>query len=209
MRAHSTAAPAARNDDRARLDTPARRRDRSTLVRAPWSLGLVLVLAARLVPAAQPCPDEPGLDGLACRVDALGARGRRGEPAAHRRAHGVRRRPHRGRDPRAPRHGPAARARSATTRTWRSTDALRRATIDRLRRHPCPELVEVLSPRRGERIPHGDLFVLLRLAAGRRPRDALPSSSTTILPSPSTPAPSPTPRRGPGSAATARCASST
>jgi len=43
-------------------------------VRAPWSPGLVVVLAARLAAAAQPCPDEPGLDGIACRIDGLGVR---------------------------------------------------------------------------------------------------------------------------------------
>jgi hypothetical protein len=137
-------------------------------VRAPWSLGLVLVLAARLVPAAQPCPDEPGLDGIACRVDALGARA----DAANLRLSAARTACDAGHTADAIRElrgmgRPLARA--GDDPDVAITDALRRATIDRLRRRPCPELVDVLSPRRGERIPHGDLFVLLRLAAGADP----------------------------------------
>jgi dienelactone hydrolase len=115
-----------------------------------------------------PCPDEPGLDGLACRVDALG-------PAADAAAQRLLR----------------ARAACAAGRTTAAVcelrgmrqglaglgdhpdvllaDALRRATIDRLRRQPCPELVEVLHPRRHESVPDGELFVLLRLAADADP----------------------------------------
>src|SRR5262249_61086741 len=55
-------------------------------------------------------------------------------------------------------------------------DALRRATIARLRRHPCPELVEVLSPRWQEHVDGSDLFVLVRLAA-----DADPATLTVQL----------------------------
>src|SRR5262249_44264796 len=137
-------------------------------VRAPWALGLVVVLAARLVPAAQPCPDEPGLDGLACRIDVLGVRAGAASPrlatarsacdAGHT-ADAVRELRGMGR--------PLSRA--ATDADVLLTDALRRATIDRLRRHPCPELVDVLSPRRGERVPDGDLFVLLRIAVAADP----------------------------------------
>src|SRR5215813_5286219 len=64
---------AARNDDLARLDS-LRAGVVGRTVRAPWSLGHVVVLAARLAAAAQPCPDEPGLDGIACRIDGLGVR---------------------------------------------------------------------------------------------------------------------------------------
>ena len=128
----------------------------------------MLVLAARLVPAAEPCPDEPGLDGIACRVDALGARA----DAANLRLTAARTACDAGHTADAIRElrgmgRPLAGA--GDDPDVAITDALRRAPIDRLRRHPCPELVDVLSPRRGERIPHGDLFVLLRLAAGADP----------------------------------------
>jgi hypothetical protein len=138
------------------------------IVRASRSLALVVVLAAHLARAAQPCPDEPGLDGVACRVDELGARAstaslrldaaRTACDAGHtadavRELRGMAR--------------PLARAGDDADVVL--TDALRRATIDRLRRHPCPELVDVLSPRRGERIPDGNAFVLLRLAAAADP----------------------------------------
>src|SRR5262249_49538762 len=52
-----------------------------TRSRRSWSaermrIALALVLlAAAAARAANPCPDEPGLDGLACRVAALAERG--------------------------------------------------------------------------------------------------------------------------------------
>src|SRR5262249_28908960 len=49
------------------------------------------------------------------------------------------------------------------------TDALRRATIDRLARRPCPELALVLSPRWNEHVRDGELFVLIRLATDADP----------------------------------------
>src|SRR5262249_3321100 len=49
------------------------------------------------------------------------------------------------------------------------TDALRRATLARLDRHPCPELVEGLSPRWQARVDGDSLFVLVRCAADADP----------------------------------------
>jgi hypothetical protein len=167
MSAHSTAPPAAPNDDLVRLDS-LRAAVVGRTVRAPFRLGLVVVLAARLAAAAQPCPDEPGLDGIACRIEGLGVRAgaassrlaaaRTACDAGHT-ADAIRELRGMGR----------ALARAGNDADVLLTDALRRATIDRFRRHPCPELVDVLSPRRGERVPDGDAFVLLRLAAAADP----------------------------------------
>jgi dienelactone hydrolase len=132
---------------------------------------LVLHLAGGGIVGAEPCPDEPGLDGLACRVHALASRGEQGAVVARRleRARaacgagrtGLARR--RLRSMRRPLAGLGGDADVLVT------DALRRATIDRLRRHPCPELVEVLSPRWREHVEGRELFVLVRIAADADP----------------------------------------
>jgi hypothetical protein len=132
-------------------------------VRAALLLSFVLLAGVARAQAPTPCPDEPGLDALSCRVQSLATVP---DTATHRleRARGA----------------CAAGRTSAAVRELRGlgrvlasvpgspdvllADALRRATIDRLRRQPCPELVEVLRPRRHESVPGGALFVLLRLA---------------------------------------------
>jgi dienelactone hydrolase len=114
-----------------------------------------------------PCPDEPGLDALACRLQPLGPV----PGAAHRLARAT--------------AACAAGRTNAAIRELRGmgraladvaeqpdailADALRRATIDRLRRQPCPELALVLSPRRQESVAGDSLFVLLRLAPAADP----------------------------------------
>lgn len=142
------------------------------------ALALVL-LGAAAARAANPCPDEPGLDSLACRVAALAERGGADVAAvqsrlAHATADCV--------------AGHTASARRELRGMRRSlgrlgddadvalTDALRRATLARLERHPCPELVEVLSPRWRERVDGDSLFVLARLTA-----DADPATLTMQL----------------------------
>jgi len=137
-------------------------------VHAAIVAGVLMLLTAGAARAAVPCPDEPGLDALACRVAALDATsghvGTRLDAArdectaghtiaAVRELRGMRR--------------PLAALGDAADVLL--TDALRRATIDRLRRHPCPELVEVLAPRWSERVTDGELFVLLRLAPDADP----------------------------------------
>src|SRR5262245_8805612 len=132
----------------------------------------VMLLGAAAARAAGPCPDEPGLDGLSCRVGVLADRGGGDAAAAERRlAHataacaagqtGAARRELRGM------RRPLARL--GDDADVAITDALRRATIARLRRRPCPELVEVLSPRRREQVEGDELFVLVRLAADADP----------------------------------------
>src|SRR5262245_10033925 len=138
-----------------------------------------MLLAATAARAAGPCPDEPGIDGLSCRVGVLAERGGGDAAALQRRlAHATA-------ACAAGQTGAARRELRGMRRTLSRlgddtdvaiTDALRRATIARLQRHPCPELVEVLSPRRQEHVEGGDLFVLLRLAA-----DADPATVTVQL----------------------------
>src|SRR5262245_46260945 len=114
-----------------------------------------------------PCPDEPGLDALACRLQALGT----APDAAHRLARASA-------ACAAGRTGAAIRELRGMGRALAGVadqpdailaDALRRATIDRLRRQPCPELALVLSPRRHESVAGGSLVVLLRLADAADP----------------------------------------
>src|SRR5215467_12362271 len=142
------------------------------------ALALVL-LGTAAARAANPCPDEPGLNGLACRVDALAERGGADVAAVQSLlAHAT---------------GDCAAGHTASARRELRgmrrplgqvgddadvalTDALRRATLARLERHPCPELVEVLSPRWQERVDGDSLFVLVRLAA-----DADPATLTMQL----------------------------
>jgi dienelactone hydrolase len=50
------------------------------------------------------------------------------------------------------------------------TGALTRATAARVRRHPCPELVEILRPADGERSADHRLFLLMRMAAAADPQ---------------------------------------
>src|SRR5262245_22817600 len=132
---------------------------------------LAIALAAGTA-LAQPCPDEPSMEGLGCRVDALAVRGGADAAAVAGRM----------------RHAREACAASQTTAARRElrgmgrplarlgkdadvlvTDALRRATIDRLARRPCPELAVVLSPRWNEHVRDGELFVLIGLAADADP----------------------------------------
>jgi hypothetical protein len=139
---------------------------------------LVALLAAGGLARAEPCPDEPGFDGLACRVLALAVRGEPGAVLA-RRLERARTACAAGRTGLAGRELRAMRwplARLGGDADVLVTDALRRATIDRLRRRPCPELVEVLSPRWREHVDGGELFVLVRIAA-----DADPGSVTIRL----------------------------
>jgi dienelactone hydrolase len=137
-------------------------------VRATILLSSVLLAGVAGAQAIIPCPDEPGLDGLACQVATLGVAA---DTAAQRllraRAACV-----------AGRTSAAARELRGMRRALASlgdqpdvllADALRRATIDRLRRQPCPELIEVLRPRRHELVHEGELFVLLRLAPDADP----------------------------------------
>ncbi len=143
-------------------------RDVLTAATAAWSGSQMrralplcaVVLAARSV-AALPCADEPGVEGLSCRVEALA------DEAVTQRMRAAQAACAAGRTTAAVRELRGMRwplARRGGDADMLLTDALRRATIDRLRRHPCPELVEVLSPRRHEHVRGGDLFVLLRLA---------------------------------------------
>ncbi len=130
-----------------------------------WTLLLAGVARGQ---APAPCPDEPGLDGLACRVEALGATA----DAAAQRLVRARAACAAGRTTTAVRELRGMRRRLARLGDRPDVllaDALRRATIDRLRREPCPELVEVLHPRRHESVRDGELFVLLRLAADADP----------------------------------------
>jgi hypothetical protein len=148
-------------------------RDVLTAAPAAWSgsrvrraIPLCAVLLAARCAAALPCADEPGLEGLACRVDALGAE------AVAQRMRAARAACETGRTSAAIRELRGMRrplARAGGDADVLLADALRRATIDRLRRRPCPELVEVLSPRRHEQVRGGELFVLLRLAPAADP----------------------------------------
>src|SRR5262249_31808748 len=122
---------------------------------------LLAVALAAGTALAQPCPDEPGLEGLGCRVDALAVRG--GADGAA----GVGGRRHGGDACGAGRTTAARRelrgmgrplARLGTDVDVLATDALRRATIDRLARRPCPELALVLSPRWNEHVRDAELF---------------------------------------------------
>jgi hypothetical protein len=140
----------------------------------PWSAErmrialAVVLLGAAAARAAGPCPDEPGLDGLSCRVDVLAERGGDAAAAVRRRLVHATNACATGQTITARRELRGMRrplARLGDDADVALTDALRRATIARLRRHPCPELVEVLSPRRQEHVEGGDLFVLVRLAA--------------------------------------------
>src|SRR5262249_21122883 len=144
------------------------------------ALALVL-LGAAAARAANPCPDEPGLDGLACRVAALAERGGADVAAVQNRlAHAT--------ADCAAGHPASARrelrdmqrplGRVGNDADVALTDALRRATLARLERHPCPELVEVLSPRWQERVDGDSLFVLVRLAPDPHP------ATRTLPPSP-------------------------
>src|SRR5215813_3508133 len=111
----------------------------------PWSADCmrmalaVMLLGAAAARAAGPCPDEPGLEGLSCRVGVLAERGGGDAAAAERRlAHataacaagqtGAARRELRGM------RRPLARL--GDDADVAITDALRRATIARLLRHP-------------------------------------------------------------------------
>src|SRR5262245_13735770 len=146
-------------------------------------LTVVLLAASARGQTPVPCPDEPGLDALACRLQPLGPV----PDAAHRLARATA-------ACAAGRTGAAIRELRGMGRALADVadqpdailaDALRGATIDRLRRQPCPELVEVLSPRRHESVAGGSLFVLLRLA------DAADPTSLSVQLDGSTPAPFP------------------
>ena len=70
------------------------------------------------------------------------------------------------------REGAAAHARAAANveTLVGLTGALTRATAARLRRHPCPELVEILRPADGERSAEHRLFFLIGIAAAADPQ---------------------------------------
>ena len=148
------AAPAARNDDRARLDS----RRAAVIGRCscarPGACGLVLCWPHRPCPAARPCPDEPGLDALACRVQPSARAGDAAPrlaaaPTACAAGHTG------GRGPRAAWHGPAARGRR---RRRRDADGRPSACHDR---SPPPASV----PRAGRGVEPA----AARVRRGRRP----------------------------------------
>jgi hypothetical protein len=155
----------------------------SRALRALGALAVLMPLAA----AAEPCADVPGIPGLRCRLAELGTQGLLVDARLANAVSKTRRVFGRGRDAclagrnkRARRHlGKMRKPLAKTARMLeraaeraglpgvhheelrglvRLVDALRRATIARLDRLPCPDLVEVLEPR--HHAAAGDAFFL-------------------------------------------------
>jgi len=154
--------------------------------RALRALGVLAVLTP-LAAAAEPCTDVPGIPGLRCRVAELGAQTLLVDDRLAKAVSKTRRVFGRGRDAclagrnqrarrqlgkmRKPLAKTARMLERAAERTslpgvhheelralLRLVDALRRATVARLDRLPCPDLVEVLEPR--HHAAAGDAFFL-------------------------------------------------
>jgi hypothetical protein len=156
------------------------------------TLTISLVCVATRVWAQTSCSDEPGFAGLLCVassfeetaagsddgvVEAIGTFTSKlvlsGNACAAGKSSGARRRLARARKQmRAVSNELAAAARGGRLSVdlaatlgddLRLLDSLRRATLARITRHPCPELVEVLRPSEGEAFAGNEIFLLLRI----------------------------------------------